>query len=75
MSVDLTINRHLRSLCLTLKDIGDYEGSLTYCKKYVKTIVGLYGFLLSLTHDAYLILADTCLACKHTQAAITIWNH
>jgi hypothetical protein len=36
MSVDSGLS-HLRSLCLTLKDIGDYEGSLTYCKKYVKT--------------------------------------
>jgi hypothetical protein len=71
ISVDSELSA-LRSLCLTLKDIGNYDVSLSYCKKYVKTVVGLYGFSHPLTYDAYVILTDTCLACKHIQAAITI---
>jgi hypothetical protein len=68
-----------RSLCLIMKDTGDYHASLKFALQYTEGIRSAYGSTHPDTFDAYLILADICLHCQHAHAAINfvepIMNH
>jgi hypothetical protein len=68
-----------RSLCLIMKDTGDYHSSLKFALRYTEGVRSSCGSTHPDTFDAYLVLADICLHCQHSYAAIKfvepIMNH